>query len=153
MENFKPVIDELEKRRSEPQSKSIDRALCGITNLIKALDDKGISPSAINEQLKKLKGILSTTLSAKAINAVYHAIQRKVYKDHKLVTPKYYQNLWMVLGMTVFGMPIGIAIFTATGNAAFISIGMPIGLPLGLAIGVQLDKKAMEEGKALVFES
>ena len=59
----------------------------------------------------------------------------------------------MVLGMTVFGMPIGIAIFTATGNAAFISIGMPIGLPLGLAIGVQLDKKAMEEGKALVFES
>lgn len=153
MENFKPVIEELEKRLSEPQSKSVNHALSSLTKLIKALEDKGVSPTAINEQLKKLKDILNSALRARAIHGVYHGIQQKIFKDLKLVTPKYYQNLWMVLGMTVFGMPLGIIIFTTTGNAAFISLGIPIGLPIGMAIGMQLDKKAMDEGKALVYDA
>jgi len=152
MENFKPVIEELEKRRSEANDKKVDRSLCGMTQLIKALEQRDLPPSAINEELKKLKNILSSELSAKAINGLYRTIVNKILKEHKLVTPKYYQNLWMVLGMTAFGMPIGVLVFTMTGNAAFISIGLPIGMPIGMAIGMQMDKKAREEGRALVFE-
>ena len=152
MENFKPVIEELEKRQKEPQSKTVDRALSDLIKLLKALDLRGISPREIDEHLKELKRILNGPLKARYISGVYHAIKRQIHKDHKLVTPGYYRNLWMVLGMTVFGMFIGNILFAITGNAVYISMGLPMGLPLGIALGMYLDKKAMEEGKVLVFE-
>jgi len=152
MENFKPVIEELEKRKKEPLKKSVDRAISGMVKLLKALDVRAISPAEVDEHIKTLRNVLNEPLKATKINGVYNNIIRKIYKDHKLVAPDYYRNLWMVIGMTAFGMPIGVAIFAATGNAAFISIGLPMGMPIGMAIGMQMDKKAAAEGRALVFE-
>ena len=153
MENFEPVIEELEKRRKEPLKKSVDRALCGLVKLLKSLDVRGISPAEVDAEMKSLRNLLNDTLRASYIQRIYNSIIRKIYKEHRLVAPNYYRNLWMVIGMGAFGMPFGIFLFTLTGNAAYISIGMPIGMPIGMAIGAQMDKKAADEGRALVFDS
>lgn len=152
MENLRPVIEELEKRREQPQTKGVDRALCGIIKLIKALEEKAIPPSAINEQLKSLNNILNTSFGAGAINNVYRSIVSSIQKEYKLVTPGYYQTLWMSLGMAMFGIPFGTMIFAITGNVIFIAIGIPIGMSIGTFVGMLLDKKAMAEGRALVYQ-
>ncbi len=73
-------------------------------------------------------------------------------KEVKLVPKNYYRNLWLVLGMVTFGIPIGVAFGTSLGNMAFIGIGLPIGLAIGIAVGSGLDKKAFEEERTLDVE-
>lgn len=77
------------------------------------------------------------------------SIVRLLEKELKLVPKSYYQDLWMVFGMSAFGLPIGAAIGVATGNMAFLAIGLPIGMPIGMAIGIGMDKKAAREGRQL----
>ncbi|MFN4198393.1 MAG: hypothetical protein ACK4FS_05120, partial [Flavobacterium sp.] len=73
-------------------------------------------------------------------------------KELKWVPKNYYRNLWMVLGMTSFGLPIGIVFGMSLGNLAFLGIGLPIGLAFGIALGTHLDQKAKDEGRQLDIE-
>ncbi len=76
-------------------------------------------------------------------------VVRQIERDLKLVPKGYYRNLWMILGLSVFGIPFGVAFATALGNIAFIGIGLPIGMPIGLAVGTAMDQKAEQEGRQL----
>ena len=73
-------------------------------------------------------------------------------KNIKLVPRNYYRKLWTALGMTTFGIPLGVAFGVIFGNMAFIGLGMPIGLAVGLAVGSRMDKKAFDEGRQLDVE-
>ena len=75
-----------------------------------------------------------------------------VEKELKLVTKNHYRNTWLAIGMTAFGIPLGIAFGGSLGNMAFIGIGMPIGMAIGIAVGTEMDKKASENGKQLDLE-
>lgn len=70
----------------------------------------------------------------------------------KLVPKNYYRNLWMILGMTTFGLPLGVAFGLSLGNIGLLALGLPIGMVIGLAVGSSLDKKASENGKQLDIE-
>lgn len=85
----------------------------------------------------------------KKINKVYFKIVNLVVQKVKLVPKQYYQNLWLAVGMSAFGIPIGVAFSVALDNFAFIGLGLPIGLSMGIAVGVGLDKKAEKEGRQL----
>lgn len=151
MENFAPVIEELEKRSKEPHDKKVSRSLSCMLKLINALEAHPVPPKVVNDQLKELKTHLGQTLNHKVLTRINRSILSKVQKELNLVTPGYYQTQWMSLGMLMFGVPVGMAIFLATNNIAFMSIGLPIGMPIGMAIGLGMDKKAQREGRALVF--
>ena len=86
------------------------------------------------------------------VRLTYKRIYSYVIRELKLVPKKYYQNLWMGLGMAVFGIPIGVAMSSALGNFAFIGVGPAIGLSIGLAIGMEKDKRAAEEGRQIDYE-
>ena len=58
----------------------------------------------------------------------------------------------MALGMSAFGLPVGIMISVLTGNYAFVSIGLPIGMGAGVAVGSAFDRKAATEGRQLNIE-
>lgn len=60
--------------------------------------------------------------------------------------------MWMVLGMSAFGLPIGLMFGLMMDNLAFLGIGLPIGMGLGLTLGTALDKKAFENGNQLDLE-
>tara|TARA_E500000318_G_C3537470_1_gene203248 strand:- start:332 stop:787 length:456 start_codon:yes stop_codon:yes gene_type:complete len=70
----------------------------------------------------------------------------------KIVPINYFRKTWFVLGMTVFGIPIGAAFGLNLNNMAFLGIGLPIGMSIGLAIGARMDNKAKEEGRQLDIE-
>ena len=73
-------------------------------------------------------------------------------KELKLVPKNAYRRKWMVLGMSIFGVPMGAAFGASLGNMAFLGIGIAVGMGIGIAIGAEMDKKAMEEGRQLDLE-
>ena len=79
-------------------------------------------------------------------------ILRLLKEKLKLAPINYYRNIWLALGMTAYGIPLGVAYGSITGNMAFLAIGLPIGMVLGIAIGVGMDKKALKEGRQLDIE-
>jgi hypothetical protein len=58
----------------------------------------------------------------------------------------------MAIGMSAFGIPLGVAFGTSLGNMGLLGIGIPIGMVIGMAIGSGMDKKAFEEGRQLDLE-
>jgi hypothetical protein len=73
-------------------------------------------------------------------------------KDLKLVPRNYYRNMWMMVGMAVFGIPMGVAFGASLGNMGYLGIGLSIGLAIGLGVGYGMDKKAFKEGRQLDIE-
>ena len=70
----------------------------------------------------------------------------------KIVPINHYRNLWMVIGMSAFGLPLGVAYGTSIGNIGMMAIGLPIGMVIGIAIGTNMDKKALADGRQLSIE-
>jgi len=94
----------------------------------------------------------NTTETIKKLGEVQKVFLKKLEKEHKLVPKNYYRNLWLPLGMSAFGLPIGVAFGLLVDNIALLSIGLPIGLAIGVALGISLDQKAAKAGKQLDFE-
>ena len=79
-------------------------------------------------------------------------ILRLLEKKLKVVPINHYRNLWLALGMAIFGISIGVALGTVFHQMAFLGIGLPIGLSIGMAIGAGMDKKAKAEGRQINIE-
>ena len=77
---------------------------------------------------------------------------KQLEKELKWVTKNHYRTMWMMLGMTTFGLPLGVAFGAALGNMAFLGIGLPIGMAIGIGVGISMDQKAANEGRQLELE-
>ena len=135
-------------------------------NLIKIYSQFGellneLRKKELPENIKKLTNdcvdqINSSTLTGtqltKFIKQKQTSILKQVEKELKVVPKNYYRNLGLVLGMTAFGLPIGVAFGLSLGNIGLLGLGLPIGMVIGLAIGSSLDKKAFTEGRQLNIE-
>lgn len=80
------------------------------------------------------------------------AIVKQAEKTMKLVPKNYYRNLWMMVGMSAFGVPLGAGFGAIMGNMGLLGLGLPIGMAIGLAVGTGMDKKALQEGRQLEVE-
>ena len=69
-----------------------------------------------------------------------------------MVPKNYYRNMWLALGMSVFGLPIGVAFGASIGNMGLLGVGLPIGMAIGTLVGSQMDKKALKESRQLNIE-
>ncbi|ESU27119.1 hypothetical protein FLJC2902T_22270 [Flavobacterium limnosediminis JC2902] len=85
----------------------------------------------------------------KELDAFEKTLLKEIEKKYKLVKKDYYTNLWTAVGMSAFGVPIGVAFGSIFKNMAFIGIGLPIGLVIGRLVGSNLDKKALKENRQL----
>ena len=107
----------------------------------------------INEEIH---GLNATLLSGRPLLKIFKTKQTKlirlIEKELKIVPKNYYRNLWIALGMSAFGLPIGVGIGLSLGNMAYLGIGLPIGLGLGAVVGSAMDKRAAAEGRQLDME-
>lgn len=146
-------IKELKKREDFSNDDKLNRIYSQFGELLNELKKKELSQDVyklINESVDILN--LSTFNSAqltKLLKQKQTAILKQVEKEHKIVPKNYYRTLWMVLGMSAFGLPIGVAFGLSIGNIGLLSIGLPIGMGIGIAVGMSMDKKAMNEGRQL----
>ncbi len=79
-------------------------------------------------------------------------ILKLIEKELKLVPKNLYRSRWMAIGMSAFGIPLGVAFGTSLWNMGLLGIGIPIGMVIGMAIGSGMDKKAFEESRQLDLE-
>lgn len=124
---FSKLINELRKRQLSEKLKQI------INHEIQNINDSKGSE----------KEFLKTLAKSQAI------VLREMEKDSKLVVKNHYRNLWMLLGMSAFGIPIGVAFGISIGNLGLLGLGFPIGMGIGVGVGSALDNKAAKEGRQL----
>lgn len=147
---------ELKSLKKRPKTERFPRALKTFNKfnqLLKDLSQKKLSVATIN----KINTMVYDLNHSLAKQRVYHENLRKAYsdiikilrKEEKIVQKDYYRNQWLALGMSTFGIPIGVVFGLVFGNMAYIGAGLPIGMAVGLAIGINLDKKARNDNKQL----
>lgn len=147
------MIIELTQKPGANRSKKLNKRLSKLDQLLQALGKKELPEKAeevINTAVHSVNHFHGdeNDLASQAKTA-YSSLYSYVTKELNLVPKGFYQQMWIGLGMALFGMPIGIAMGSALGNFAFLGIGPALGLPIGIAIGTQKDKKAEEEGRQL----
>ncbi|WP_019039075.1 hypothetical protein [Psychroflexus tropicus] len=134
----------------------LGRAYYQMQQLLEELQTRELSPEVINSINTEVKCVNTEAGTEKAQRSQLKKSQSRILKliekELKLVTKNHYRNLWLVLGMTTFGLPLGVAFGLSLGNMGFLGIGLPIGMAIGIAVGTQMDKKAAEEGRQLDIE-
>ena len=137
-------------------NQKVNHSIEQFKQLIKLLNDKKM-PVKIVEQINidiaelNCSQLMGTSLSHLIIKK-QNKIIKLTEKELKIVPKNYYRNLWMVLGMSAFGLPLGVAFGLSIGNIGLLAIGLPIGMGIGVLVGSKLDEKASAIGKQLDIE-
>ncbi len=129
-EQFERLIIEIKKKKLPEEIELVINKHITHLNTVSDADKK--LRNEIRKEQSKIVGLLAQKL--------------------KIVPKNYFKKTWFVLGMTVFGLPIGAALGVSLRNMAFLGIGLPVGMSIGLAMGSNMDKKAKEEGRQLDIE-
>ncbi len=149
-------ITELHKRPTIENNARLYRKYLQFEKLLNELKMKELTTEivrSINEDIKQLNAITNSEKElGKQLRKRQTRILRIIEKELKLVTKNHYRNTWLAIGMSAFGIPLGVAFGASFGNMAFIGIGLPIGMTIGIAVGTAMDKKASESGKQLELE-
>lgn len=149
-------ITELNKRPTIENNSRLYRKYFQFEKLLNELKTKELTNAivrSINEDIKQLNTVTNSEQDlGKQLRKRQARILRTIEKELKLVPKNHYRNTWLALGMSAFGIPLGVAFGASFGNMAFIGIGLPIGMVIGIAVGTSMDKKASESGKQLDLE-
>jgi len=79
-------------------------------------------------------------------------ILKLLEKEMKVVPKNHYRNLWLAVGMSAIGVPIGLVFGLCLGNIGLLGTGLPIGMAIGMVFGSNMDNKAFKEGRQLDME-
>ncbi|WKK75763.2 hypothetical protein QYS49_30720 [Marivirga salinae] len=148
LNNFNPKHQGLQKSR-------LKKRVLKFQKLLKALSEREITAlalQAINVEIDKVNQAESETKLSKQLQKSFRKILIISEKELNLVVKDHYRNMWLAIGMSAFGIPLGVAFGAALNNYAFIGLGIPIGFGIGIAIGSKKDKEAFEEGRQLNVE-
>lgn len=128
-----------------------------LQQLLIAVAEKDI-PDSVIEKINLVINFLNNVEEGnnrfqKMIKKAEADILKLLEKELKMVPVNHYKKLWMVLGMSAFGMPLGVAFGISVGNLGLLGLGFPIGMGIGVFFGISQDKKALAEGRQLAFEA
>ena len=146
----------IELRQRIPENPKLNTSYIQFEKLLQELRKKQLPPpiiALVNQDVESINSIPDTGDELK--KALKHAqtkIIKLLEKELKIVPMNYYRNIWLVLGMSAFGLPIGAAIGLSIGNIGLLAVGLPIGMLIGMIIGSTMDKKALQEGRQLAME-
>jgi hypothetical protein len=150
-------IAPLSPRPSIETNPKLSKQFNSLQSLLEAIAKKEVP----EEQLQKINEIIGglNVFSGtdpeliKALKAGQSIFIKLLEKELKIVPQNHYQTLWMVLGMSAFGVPLGVAFGAVMGNMALLGIGLPIGMAIGIGVGTGMDTKAKNEGRQLEWKS
>lgn len=127
-----------------------------IEYILNDLNNRDLPDYVVNSINAAVEELNATTKTEYALHKLLKQKQTDIVKvlekELKIVPINYYRNLWMVVGMAAFGLPLGVAFGTAIGSMGMMGIGLPIGMVIGIAVGTKFDKRAHEDGRQLSVE-
>lgn len=147
-------LTDLKPRPAIKNNTKLNNKYLQFEKFIAALKQKELSNNvftALQSLIEELNRVPDNELK-KELRKKQTNIIKILEKEMKIVPKNYYRNLWMALGMSIFGIPMGVVFGALFENMAFLGIGLPIGMAIGIAVGTQMDKKAFEEGRQLDVE-
>ena len=146
-------IIELKESTEISENGELGKIYAQFQGLLKELRKKELPEKIVEFVNHDIDDINSTSLTGKELGKFIKQKQTKIIKllenELKIVPKEYYQNLWLALGICVFGLPIGVVFGSILDNMGLLAIGLPIGLAIGSVMGSRMDKKAFEEGRQL----
>jgi len=147
-------IIELEEKAGSSSDAKLMGVFTQFAELLTQLRLKELPDNMIDAINLEITEINAASLTGKEFRKLIKKKQAKIItkleKELKIVPKEHYRKMWLALGISIFGIPIGAAFASShQGNPAFYAIGIPFGLLIGLAIGTSLDKKASNEGRQL----
>lgn len=149
-------IVELKENQNSSGDVKLGSTYTQFGDLLKELKRKELTPEIIEFVNRDVEEINASSLTGNGLRELVKRKQAKILKqlekELKIVPKNHYRNLWLVLGMSAFGLPIGVGIGMALGNIGLLAIGLPIGMGIGVAAGSAMDKKAFNEGRQLDIE-
>jgi len=144
------------KNRSLPENKSIVQNYNLLKELISELNYRELPPEVVvvmNTEIDRLNTLPNHhPRLLVGVKAVKRKLLKSAMEDLELVPKNYYRNMWLAIGMTGIGLPIGVLFSLILDNISSLSFGLPIGLAIGIAIGSFYDKKAVEDNRQLELE-
>lgn len=134
-------------------SKKTNKKYECLLKLITALEEKELSDEFVNATNQDIDALnqfhdQDSTLRKK-IRKTISSISGRALKMLKYSPRNHYRTQWLAIGMSAFGLPMGVAFSAALDNYGFIGIGLPIGMAIGMALGAGMDQKAQQEGRQL----
>ncbi|MCH6198815.1 hypothetical protein MMU07_04455 [Aquiflexum sp. LQ15W] len=146
-------LNTLNKRQEFLTNEKLNKKIGCFSALIDELSKRQLSEKEVEIINTEIQTVNTFSGSEKDFTKILAKSQSNVLKviekESKLVVKNHYRNLWLALGMSAFGVPLGVAFGISIGNLAFLGIGLPIGMGIGIAVGTSLDNKAAEEGRQL----
>lgn len=146
MPTLRPLHDD------DPKRDRLYQQFRELTDELQTRELSGKSRDALRLAIETVNATADGNGLVKVVRKQQATLVRHIEKEDKIVPQKYYLKLWMALGLTAFGLPLGMTFALAIGNMGLMGIGFPIGIGLGVALGAQLDKKAEKEGRQLNTE-
>lgn len=150
-------LKELKKRPNLDQNKKLHDTYSQFDNLLQLLKQEDLPEEiieTINEDVSHINNVSDGGKTLiKQIRKTQSSILKLLEKELKLVSKNHYRNVWLALGMAVFGIPLGVGLGASIGNMGLLGMGLPIGVAIGYAVGADLDQKALKEGRQLNFEA
>ena len=149
------TIIELKDRLEFDADSKMYKLYIQFTQLINELRKKDLPDvivEAINEDIKDLNSLTTAEQVKVAVKQKQTKIMKLLEKQLKIVPINYYRNIWLAVGMSAFGLPIGVTFGLSLHNMGLLGIGLPIGMAIGLGVGSGMDKKALQEGRQLNVE-
>jgi len=144
-------IIELKERADISENAKLGEIYAQLQELLKELRKKELPQKIIELVNHDIDNINSTSITGKELGKFVKQVQKKIKnllkKELKIVAKEYYQNLWLVLGMCVFGLPIGVVFAICRDNMLLVGIGLPIGSFIGYVVGSFMDVKASKKGR------
>jgi hypothetical protein len=150
------MIITLEDRKGIADNKRLANDFHYFQSLINALNKKKI-PDDMTSSINRVIGFInslhaSDKIMIRKIEEGERIILELVEKRLGLVPKKHYFNYWITMGVTLYGLPIGVLMYFLLGSLVYIAVGLPIGMMIGIYRGNRKDKKAETEGKQLEIE-
>lgn len=149
-------IIELKERQNFSTDTKTNRIYIQLGELLNQLRKRNLPENMIESVNQDIEVVNAASLIGNDFRKLVKQKQNKIIKllekDLKVVPKNYYRNMWLALGMSVFGLPIGVAFGASIGNMGLLGVGLPIGMAIGALVGSKMDKKALEEGRQLNIE-
>ncbi|WP_113653011.1 hypothetical protein [Pedobacter namyangjuensis] len=150
------VIITLRERPENINNVKLNGLYLQFANLLAELRTKQLNSnliSSINSDVEEINDSLFVGDDLKKlVKQKQTSILKRLEKEFKFTPRNYYRNLWMVLGLSAFGLPIGMIFGFSIGNIGLMGVGLPIGMAVGAVVGTAMDKKALDNGTQLDLE-
>jgi hypothetical protein len=152
MQSYESLAGQLDERAAAAGKRRLKSALTQLADLLRAIRRRNLPEEDFEPFLDEIEQALEGDVRTGALSTINTHLQSHLENEYGLVPPNHYRDQWMALGMSTFGLGMGVVFAIALDSMAYIGIGLPIGLAIGSAIGAQKDQEARRKGQVLQVE-